>query len=484
MKKILLAVTLLYGGILYGQNGIIWYDAIAVADKTYGNIHPRIVLDQQGKPLVLWADANGRAFIAKWNGKGFAPPMQINTPGKYVFAESWAGPEITNHGDTIYIVYKELPEDKSHIYIKHSYDGGKNFSIESEVDENPEYISRFPSVAIDPYGHPLVAYMKLNKSYTSPRYVVARSTDMGESFSGEATVKIYSGGQVSDCCPATVIESGNASAILYRDDLNGVRNIWAGMSANAGISFNRGVQIDTTNWMTRECPAQPPHGIIVSDTLYSVFSSGSGDSALIYLGKLSVSSFAASSAPVTGHIPGANSQNMPRIANSGNAAGLIWQQPAAGGTQLCLLFTSDITTGFPAQYDKAAKGMMLGNADLALGSGHLYLVWQDDSSGNVMCRVGSYNETIANQMLAGTTTISLKTSKSGKYFTVPLTDMVSCLMVDLQGKEYEMDLKCRKTQCRVYTEDLDAGLYIVRIFGKDEKVYTYKYEVKEEVIKD
>ena len=132
-------------------NKVIWYDPIMVADKTYGNVHPRITLDQYGKPLVLWADDDGRAFLAKWIVKDFAAPVQINTPGKHVFAEPWAGPELTSRGDTIYIVYKELPEETGHVYIKHSYDGGKHFSIETQVDDSDRFICRFPGVGMDLY---------------------------------------------------------------------------------------------------------------------------------------------------------------------------------------------------------------------------------------------------------------------------------------------------------------------------------------------
>lgn len=464
-------------------NKVIWYDAVPVADKTYGNIRPRIVLDKANYPLILWSDKTGRAFVAKWDGKKFGEPQQINTPGKYVFAESYSGPEITNHGDTLYLVYKGLPEDKANIFIKHSYDGGKTFSIETEVDEAPGYVSRFPTVAIDPYGHPMVAYMKLDADYTHPRYVVAKSKDFGESFLGEALVPSLSGGKPSDCCPATVIESGNATAILFRDDLNGLRNIWAGMSINTGVSFNRGVQVDTSNWMTKSCPAEPPHGIIVSDTLYSVYMSGGGDSDLVYLSKLSVSTLAASARPLTGSSSGLISQHFPRIAHAGNATAIAWQQFTGSNTGISMLFSNDITTGFDSGYNQVAQGLVA-NPDVAVGGGHVYLIWQDDSSGNILYKIGSYTESVANQLMASTTTITLTRHKSGKYFTVPLADMASCLMVDADGKEYEMEVRCRKNQCRVYTEDLDEGLYVVRIYGKDDKIYTYKYQVTEEVEKE
>ena len=42
-----------------------------------------------------------------------------------------------------------------------------------------------------------------------------------------------------------------------------------------------------------------------------------------------------------------------------------------------------------------------------------------------------------------------------------------------------MDVKCKKTSCKINTEELDPGLYVVKMYTKDEKIFTYKYEVKE-----
>jgi len=478
LKKIFTALFILLSLHSAAQNGIIWYDPIPVAGKTYGNLHPRIALDQNNKPLVLWGDPNGAVFLAKWAVKGFAEPVQVNPPGKHEFTESWAGPEMAGHGDTIYIVYKEMPEETSHILMKHSYDGGAHFSIETEIDDSDGFISRFPTVAMDPYGNPLVAYMKYDQGFINPRYVVAKSKDLGESFAGEALVTDYSGGHISDCCPATVVESGNATVILYRDNLNGYRNVWAGISRNMAISFDRGLQVDHTDWYSKNCPANPPHGIIISDTLYSVYTSGSADSSLIYLSKTSLSGLSSSAAPVTGKFTGLTSQNFPRIANAGNATAVAWEQSIGSSTQVCLYFTNEITGGFPPDYDTVATGNFE-NLDVAIAGGHVYVVYQDDSSGNVMYRIGHYEETEANKLLAENTTVALQPAANGKYFSVTLPDLSYCMMSDLNGKEYEMEMKCRKNVCKIYTEDLDPGLYIVRLYCKDEKVYTYKYQVKE-----
>jgi len=478
MNKIVAALLILFSIRGYSQDTVSWYDPITVTDKIFGNLHPRVALDGAGHPIVLWGDRNGNAFIAKWAGKVFSEPIKINTPGKYVFTESWAGPDMISAGDTIYVAYEELPEENGHIFLKHSYDGGKSFSIPTQVDDSDSHISRFPTIAIDPYGNPVVAYMRLDMGFTNPRYVVARSQDLGETFARGTEVPDYSGGHVSDCCPATVVESGDANVIIYRDNLNGTRNVWAGVSSTSAIAFKRGIQLDKTNWTTKDCYPNAPDGIIVSDTLYSVYRSGPGDSSMVYLSKAPVTGVSATAAPITGKLTGLISQNFPRIANAGDAVALAWEQSIGDNTQVCLFFTNEIANGLPVTYDTIASGSF-SNIDVALGKGHIYVVYQDDSSGNLMCRIGRYNETLVNKMLAQSTMVGLHPSPTGKYFTVSIPNISACMMADLDGKEYEMDLQCKKNFCRVNTEDLDPGLYIVRIYCTDDKVYTYKYQVKE-----
>ena len=122
---------------------------------------------------------------------------------------------------------------------------------------------------------------------------------------------------------------------------------------------------------------------------------------------------------------------------------------------------------------------MPSSVDVAIGKGHIYVIWQDDSSHNIMCRVGHYEESETNKLLAENTTVALQRASNGKYFSVSLPHLAYCMMTDADGKQYEMDMKCKKNNCKIFTEELDPGMYIVQLHCDDEKIYTYKYEVKE-----
>ena len=455
---------------VFAQNSIGWLATAPVANKVYGNLHPRIKLDKYNNPMVVWGDEGGKAYFAKWGGESFSAPVVISQPGVNVFATSWAGPDIAAHGDTVYVTYKQIPEDKSHIFIKHSYDGGVNFSAAMEVDVPGRDITRFPTVTTDENGNPFVTFMRVEKDYGNAHYVVARSEDMGETFLKDTLGSVMSGERVCDCSPAALVASGSAGVLLYRNNLNGTRNIWAGVSNNGSKTFNNSIRMDSTDFVPANCPASGPDGVIVGDTLYSVFSSGANENGLVYLSKLSLSHPTLSVSAVTGNIPGVVMQNYPRVSGLGYAAGIVWTQTSGGNNQVCLAVTDDLTRGFPQSYDTVAEGVMI-NADVAIGGGFIYVVWEDHVTRSVMFRRGVYykkNKTVDNtSILIGQQNTTLR------YFTINMPDIISCVMTDSAGKEYEMDLSYPKNPniCQINTEDMEEGQYGVKVWDKDGRIY-------------
>ena len=240
MKYILF--LLLLSSVCFGQNDIIWDSPIPVAGIEFGNLHPRIVLNRNEDPVILWGkSAESAAYISTWDGTGFTIPLRVNPMDIPLFTATWAGPDIAGSGDTIYVVFKENPEDSQPAYCVHSYDGGLTFSIPVVIDAMPGgMVSRFPSVAVSNSGEPSIVYMQFDAGFVNPRYVVTTSPDFGNSFTTAILASGYSGGVVCDCCPAGIAANNNFVASLYRDNLSNLRNSWSGISSNYGASFDDG----------------------------------------------------------------------------------------------------------------------------------------------------------------------------------------------------------------------------------------------------
>ncbi len=110
--------------------------------------------------------------------------------------------------------------------------------------------------------------------FSDARYVVSRSTTYGTSFSADVLAS-GTAGDVCDCCPASIVSSGSTAVMLFRNNVSMIRDMWAGVSTDGGLTFPGLMAVDTTNWMLMSCPSSGPDGFIIGDSLYTVFMSTS-----------------------------------------------------------------------------------------------------------------------------------------------------------------------------------------------------------------
>lgn len=461
---------LLLSSSLFAQSGITWNATTDVNMMSmYGNNHPRIVLDRSGDPMILWGNpGNENAYFSKWNGSSFTTPVVINT-GMTVFAQSWAGPDIAAHGDTVYVTVKESPEMMNPAWIYRSFNGGTSFTGPIQVDGFiADSLSRFPVVTTDVIGNPVVGFMKFNSSFGEARWVVTRSNDFGATFGTDVLASGWSGGDVCDCCPGQIIANGNDIAMMYRDNDANIRDMWCGLSDDGGSTFMGGFGLDNPDWMLMMCPSSGPDGVIIGDTLHSVLMSGFSGDYLIYYSKSSVSGMANSSVvPVTGMLAGLSLQNYPRIATDGNATGIVWKQAVSGQNQLALLFTNDISNGFPTGFDTVDLDDVT-NADIAIRNGMIHIVWEDPTSGTVKYRSGTFNSVMGIEDAIDNDLVSV--------FPNPTPGMVNVQIANNYSGNAEMnitDLLGKKISTSIVTlnngnvvsdvSELTTGIYLLDV---------------------
>lgn len=460
MKKLLTLALLVYT--FHANAQVTWSAPVAVATSTYSNLHPRISLDRNGNPLVLWGNSSSRkAFFSKWTGSTFSTPIALNPMMTDLATASWQGPDIVSYGDTVYVAMKQMPEDTGHMYVVRSVNGGSSFSMPVKVDM-PGYVSRFPILATDASGNPIAAFMKFNASFGNARYVVSKSTDYGMSFPMDI-LATKTGDTVCDCCPASILASGNNVVMSYRANRNNTRDIWSIASTNGGTSFTNSILVDQTSWMIMACPSSGPDAVIIGDSLYTVFMSSASGKALTYFNKASLSAAtAAPNTPITGNFSGLNSQNFPRIASAGKATGIVWVQNQNSSTRIVMKFSDDITKGLPAIYDTIAMGTVV-NADITMSNGTIHIVWQDDNSGTVKYRKGTYNSTSIPE-ITNRSYISVYPNPASSSFSIILkngSEIRNCILMDNTGKQIAVNTTRTGDSMNVRIEELPTGVYYV-----------------------
>lgn len=467
MKNTLLFFVLFTSGFAFSQDDIIWNPSQDISIKSYGNLHPRISLDAEGNPMVIWGKKSDQAlYFSKWEGTSFTNPVKLNPAGVTIATETWMGPDIASKGDTVYVVMKSTPEtsDTNHIYIRSSFDGGASFSAPVQVDYLADSLSRFCTAAIDNDGNPLVAFMKFNSSFADARWVVSKSLDFGKSFLPDIKASGWSGSDavVCDCCPGALISAGNVSAMLYRDNLNNKRDIWAGISHDNSTSFENGFSVDNGKWNINYCPSTGPDGIIIGDTLYTVYMSGDLGESRTFFSKSNISKASlVKSYGLTGSITGLTDQNYPRIAADGNAVAIVWTQTVLTNDQLPILFTKDITKGLPAKSENIDSGNIT-NVDVAIKNGNIYVVWEDDGSGTVKFRSGTYDPVITNVTTPKTNDIKIYPNPVSEVLNIETAKNENFEVLIFNSLGYKFIYRLNNSN-KLNISDLPNGMYFITV---------------------
>lgn len=450
------------------QSSIVWEPAISVATSNYGNAHPRISVNGSGEPVIVWGNYDEASCIfVRRNGNSFSTPITLNDTAISIFATSWAGPNLAAKGDTIYVVMKQLPEEQTPILITSSFDGGLTFNQPVPVDLIAPDFSRFPVATIDDAGHPIVGFMKFGPLLRDGLWTVTRSNDHGQTFTPDVFAGNWSGGVACDCCPAALVSEGNTVAVMYRDNLNNIRDTWAGISYDNGQTFSAGTNIDQNNWMQMLCPSMGPDGIILNDTLYAVFASGALGPMKSFLSKTSLSNVQCSG---SNELVSGGNQTYPRIAHSGNAAAVVFKQSVNGSGQAVVCFYSDITTGNPLFRDTIATAAVI-NADIALSNGKIYVVWEDGASGTVKFKSGDYSQSVSiNEPANKRSFICYPNPSDGNTLFLSLDGSNEEVLVDITdvtGKLIRNEIvKFSSGQAKLSTA-LSSGSYLVTIRNKN-----------------
>lgn len=481
MKTVLLLFFASFAYTSYSQ--ITWSPASNVATSMFGNDHPRIVTDGSGDPLVLWGSM-GNVMLSRWNGSTFLTPVQLNPTGMQVAQANWMGPDIVSYGDTIYVVFKEIPEtsDTCHVYCLRSFDGGASFSLPVQVTNIGDSLSRFPTVTTDDAGHPVVAFMKFNPSFGEARWVVARSNDFGSTFNTDTKASGWSSmtSDVCDCCPGAITHSGNTFAMMYRDNNSNIRDTWAGISTDNANMFIGGIDTDQMNWMIMSCPSSGPDGFIASDTLYSVFMNGSGGMNRVYYSKAALTTMSSSGGiTITNAIPGLSQQNYPRIDRSGNAMAIVWKQIVSGTQMLSLNFSNDFSNLLLSDYDTVALNNIV-NTDVALFNGNIWVIWEDDATGTVKYRNGTYSVLGINDLNENKFPVQIFPNPFSDQTTLIVSDNVPITSYEIYGMNGQLiriGTNIVSNQINISRNELKSGVYSVVLKSGDKIICTERLVV-------
>ncbi|MCC6817023.1 MAG: exo-alpha-sialidase [Saprospiraceae bacterium] len=463
MSRSLLFFIIIVSVKLNAQYSINWENTTTIATSHFGNNHPRISCNNNGEAYIVWGRTSDESLqFSIWNGTNFSTPKTLNKVE--VATASWMGPDLASRDDTIYIVMKAVPEDdrNSHIYLTSSFDGGRNFNTPIKVDNIGTDISRFPTIAIDLDGNPIVAYMKFDSNFRDSRWVVTRSTDYGKTFQPDVKASGFNNSaEICDCCPGSLSCKEEVCILSYRDNNKNMRDNWIAISKNNGKSFDTGLNIDNNSWMISNCPASGPAVIIHEDFIFSSFMNGARNLFRNYYSKTSISqNKVLESYNLADNIQNLRIQNYPRIAGSDKSIVITGTQAVNTGTvQIPLWFTSDYTKGFNTSF-QIVDELNISNVDVAINSNSIFVVWQDDNARTINFRKGSYS-TLHSKHIPGNVSVQLINTED--QWIIQGESLQSIQIIDLQGRIISSLPKINSDYFSINKNSYFNTLYLLRI---------------------
>lgn len=375
---------------------IVWSDEIEVASSSYGNNYPKIVLNGDNNPVVVWGRGSD-CYASVWNGASFTTPEKPDGLID-ILTGSTIGPELAAFGDTVYTVFKAKPVETGAVLVSRSVDGGLTWQVPVQVDDIGTDYSEYCHITVDDVGNPVVVFNRFDPGWDFPRFVYSYSTDFGATFSPDTVVSGWSGGSldaqvVCECCPATVRVTSDTLVVAYRDNDANVRDIWCGISYD-GISFTEGMNVDGGGWVITSCPTTGPDIEIIGSKVYSTYMSAASGQATVYWSESDLSTATGGSATeITGVVSGVTTQNYPRISAYGNDAVIAWKQASSGNQEIALVLTTDIATGFGSSYEIPVADNAT-SCDVILDKEKIHLVWRDYLAGTVKYKYGVYGSLV------------------------------------------------------------------------------------------
>jgi hypothetical protein len=307
--------------------------------------------------------------------------------------------------------------------------------------------------------------MKFDNAFMDSRWVVTRSSDFGNTFTTDIKVSGFNGSTaVCDCCPGALANAGNTTMMLYRDNNNNIRDMWAGVSTDNGNSFSSGMPVDQNSWQVFSCSASGPDAVITGDSIYTVYMSGANGSTRVYFSISSILNISGSIGnEITGSFTGLGIQNYPRIATDGTALGIVWKQTVNG---------NDHSAGFPLSFDTVDLGDVT-NVDIAMSNGNIFVVWEDDGTGTVKFRSGTYNTLsgIGNNYAAA---VSITPTLTNNFIDIHGTQLNAHLSIsDVMGRTV-VNRILTPGSSHLSLEYLQNGIYFLTIENGSQKPFTTK----------
>ncbi|PWU02495.1 MAG: hypothetical protein C5B52_05385 [Bacteroidetes bacterium] len=217
-------------------------------DEIFAGQMPNLVKDSKGNVHLVYGSGDSIFYnYSLDNGRSFSPPILVGILPKLA-ASHMRGPQIAAGSNGVIIT---ACNNIGNIF-SYSKDQSGNWSEPVRVNDI-DSIAKENLMALSANSNNAFAvWLDLRDGHN--RIYGAKSTDGGKSWSKNILVYASPDTTVCECCKPSVIVNGNNVFVMFRNWLNGNRDLYLVQSKDGGNIFGQAQKLGTGSWPLNGCP--------------------------------------------------------------------------------------------------------------------------------------------------------------------------------------------------------------------------------------
>jgi hypothetical protein len=244
----------------------------AILDTPHGAQQPQLVIDRDGG-VHLTFGIKGRILYTRSTDGGttFAEPTEVAKLQGLALGKR-RGPRIvaSEHSIVISAIGNVGEDGDGNLYAWRSTDDGATWQGPRKVNDVATSAREgLHAMAASQNGECYCVWLDLRNKGT--QIFCSRSNDGGETWSKNRMVYESPDGTVCECChPSVAIDASGRICVMWRNSLDGNRDMYLATSSDAGETFAPAIKLGAKSWPLNACPmdggglAVSPDGTIVT----------------------------------------------------------------------------------------------------------------------------------------------------------------------------------------------------------------------------
>lgn len=212
---------------------------------------PHAAVDEDGAIYVVYGSGDGVYCSISLDGTHFGPPHKVGEVDRLHLGKR-RGPRIAASAEAIVVTAIGRAGD---VLAWRSTDRGKTWHGPVRVNDDApgKALEALHALAMGPGGEVFTVWLDLRNG--SNEIYGAGSADGGKTWSASRLVYRSPDGTVCECChPAVTYDAEGGLYVMWRNWLDGNRDLYMAFSSDGGKTFGPAEKLGTGSWRLNACP--------------------------------------------------------------------------------------------------------------------------------------------------------------------------------------------------------------------------------------